>query len=119
MRRKNKKKKEPPHLYTPGAGRNVVSSPGEQRDGVVVQRLHVELGQVGLEGDAGVVLARGVLDPVILGLAHVVLPRLAELESLPARVLGGRLHRELLGEHVTQLGAVAVATAGNLKSRIN
>ena len=60
-----------------GAG-DVVRAAGQQRHNVLVQLLHVELGQVGLEGHVGEVLAVKVLDLGLRRLGHVVLPGLQE-----------------------------------------
>lgn len=38
-------------------GSNVVSPPGQERNGVVIQSLHAELGQIGLKGDPSEVFA--------------------------------------------------------------
>lgn len=55
---------------------HIVSSAGEQRHDVLVQLLHLELCQVGLEGHTGEVVAVEELDLGLRRLSHVVLPRL-------------------------------------------
>ena len=99
------------HLDALGGGGHVVGPPREQRHRVLVQRIHAELGQVGVEGDAREVVSGLVLDLGVVRLAHVVVPRLLEV---PLLVLAGSLNRELCGENVAQLGAIAVPTSGDL-----
>lgn len=71
------------HDLDPAAGAgDVVCPAGQQRYNVFVQLLHVELGQVRLEGHAGEVIAVKVFDPGVGRLGHVVLPGLCGQQNI-------------------------------------
>ena len=104
----------PAHLDTLAQNAcQVVHPPAHQRHRVVLERLHAELGEVGLEGDAS---------PVVGGLAVGDLGRLLDrhvgAEDLAVAATAcpvARLDHELGGEDVGQLGSVAVPASGHLQ----
>mmetsp|Transcript_58836 Transcript_58836/g.168974 ORF Transcript_58836/g.168974 Transcript_58836/m.168974 type:complete len:955 (+) Transcript_58836:1131-3995(+) len=87
---------------------NVVHTLGKQRNDVVVQGRHAELGKVWLEcnpREGGILASDNLRRPLF---RHVVLVGLGEL-LLPIACF----HRELRGEHVAKLRAITVATTDN------
>ena len=86
----------------------VVGATREERHDVVIETIHLELVEVGVEGDAREVLARVRLDLRVARLAHVVLPRLLEGALV---LLRRRLQHELCAEDVAQFRSVSVPAA--------
>jgi len=96
------------HDLDPAAGAgDVVRPAGQQRHKVLVQPLHVELGQVGLEGHAGEVVTVKVFDPGVGRLGHVVLPGLCGRQNREEEEEeeDGRDWRDSCGSMKTQHGS--------------